>query len=130
MSVQARRQARISALQALYEIDSTDHTPADVVANRIEDTPLPADGETFLRDLVAGVMKHRDQLDRLIQKYAPAWPVAQIAVVDRNILRLALYELSGASGTPPVSDASTWSGGFSASQAPPKRPIEANTIVR
>lgn len=101
MSVQARRQARISALQALYEVDSTDHLPADVVANRLDDTPLPADGETFLRDLVAGVMKHRDQLDRLIQKYAPAWPVAQIAVVDRNILRLALYELSGASGTPP-----------------------------
>lgn len=101
MSVQARRQARISALQALYEVDSTDHLPADVVANRLDDTPLQVDGETFLRDLVAGVMKHRDQLDRLIQKYAPAWPVAQIAVVDRNILRLALYELSGASGTPP-----------------------------
>lgn len=101
MSVQARRQARISALQALYEIDSTDHPPAEVVASRIEDTPLPSDGETFLRDLVVGVMKHRDQLDRLIQKYAPAWPVAQIAIVDRNILRIALYELSGASGTPP-----------------------------
>jgi N utilization substance protein B len=101
MTVQARRQARISALQALYEIDATDHLPADVVAYRLEDTPLPPEGETFLRDLVSGVMKHRDHLDRLIQKYAPAWPVAQIAVVDRNILRIALYELSGATGTPP-----------------------------
>jgi N utilization substance protein B len=101
MSVQARRQARISALQALYEIDSTDHAPAEVVENRLEDTPLPEAGETFLRDLVVGVMKHRDHLDRLIQKYAPAWPVAQIAVVDRNILRIALYELTGATGTPP-----------------------------
>jgi N utilization substance protein B len=101
MSVQARRQARISALQALYEIDSTDHRAGDVIANRLEDTPLPPDGETFLRDLVSGVVKHRDQLDLLIQKYAPAWPVAQIAVVDRNILRIALYELSGATGTPP-----------------------------
>ena len=45
--------------------------------------------------------KHRDQLDQLIHKYAPAWPVAQIAVVDRNILRIALYELGGATGTPP-----------------------------
>jgi N utilization substance protein B len=101
MSVQARRQARISALQALYEIDSTDHPAADVVASRLEDTPLAPDGEAFLRDLVSGVMKHREHLDRLIQKHAPAWPVAQIAVVDRNILRIALYELSGATGTPP-----------------------------
>jgi N utilization substance protein B len=46
-------------------------------------------------------MKHRDRLDTLIQKYAPAWPVAQIAIVDRNILRIALYELSGATATPP-----------------------------
>jgi N utilization substance protein B len=101
MSVQARRQARISALQALYEIDSTDHPTPEVVANRLEDTPLPTEGEAFLRDLVAGVMKHRNHLDTLIQKYAPAWPVAQIAIVDRNILRIALYELSGATATPP-----------------------------
>ncbi len=101
MSVQARRQARISALQALYEIDTTTHHVGDVVAHRLEDAPLPPEGEEFLRGLVTGVMRHRDQLDLLIHKYAPAWPVAQIAVVDRNILRLALYELSGASGTPP-----------------------------
>lgn len=101
MSVQARRQARISALQALYEIDSTQHRVGDVVTHRLEDTPLPPEGEAFLRDLVSGIVRHRDQLDLLIHKYAPAWPVAQIAVVDRNILRIALYELSGASGTPP-----------------------------
>lgn len=101
MSVQARRQARVSALQALYEIDSTDHLAGDVVANRLDDTPLPPEGEAFLRELVAGVMKHRERLDVLIHKYAPAWPVAQIAVVDRNILRIALYELSGATGAPP-----------------------------
>lgn len=101
MSVQARRQARISALQALYEIDSTQHQAGDVVTHRLEDTPLPPEGEAFLRDLVSGIVRHRDQLDQLIHRYAPAWPVAQIAVVDRNILRIALYELSGASGTPP-----------------------------
>ncbi len=101
MSVQARRQARISALQALYEIDSTQHRVDEVVIHRLEDTPLPPDGETFLRNLVSGIVRHREQLDLLIQKYAPAWPVAQIAVIDRNILRIALYELSGASGTPP-----------------------------
>jgi transcription antitermination protein NusB len=101
MSVQARRQARISALQALYEIDTTAHHVADVVAYRLEDAPLPIEGEEFLRSLVTGVLQNREQLDFFIHKYAPAWPVSQIAVVDRNILRIALYELSGASGTPP-----------------------------
>lgn len=101
MSVQARRQARVSALQALYEMDTTQHGAGAVLENRLLDTPLPPEGETFLRELVSGVLRHRDQLDALIQKFAPAWPVAQIAIVDRNILRLALYELTGATGTPP-----------------------------
>ncbi len=101
MSVQARRQARISALQALYEVDTTAHHAGEVLEHRLEDAPLPPEGEEFLRTLVTGVLRHRDQLDFLIHKYAPAWPVSQIAVVDRNILRIALYELSGASGTPP-----------------------------
>jgi N utilization substance protein B len=100
MSVQARRQARISALQALYELDTTTHPAGDVVAYRLDDTPLPPEGEAFLRNLVSGVLRHREELDILIHKYAPAWPVSQIAIVDRNILRLAHYELSGASGTP------------------------------
>lgn len=101
MSVQARRQARISALQALYEIDTTHHQAADVLENRLADAPLPPEGETFLRNLVSGVIRYRDQLDALIQRFAPAWPVAQIAIVDRNILRIALFELTGVTSTPP-----------------------------
>lgn len=98
---QIRRQARILALQVLYELDTTTHQADSAVAYRLEDQPLPADGETFLRLLVGGVLTHRDRLDALIQRYAPAWPVNQIAVIDRNILRLALFELSGSLGTPP-----------------------------
>ena len=49
---------------------------------------------------MTGVVRYRDQLDDLIQKHAPAWPVAQIAVVDRNVLRMALFELSGQTDTP------------------------------
>ncbi len=95
-----RRQARTSALQALYELDTTSHPADGVIAGRLEETPLPPDGEAFLRQIVSGVLRHRDQLDLLIQKYAPQWPVAQIAVVDRNILRIALLELTGATDTP------------------------------
>jgi transcription antitermination protein NusB len=95
------RQARILALQALYELDTTQHTAADVIAYRLEDQPLPPEGEAFLRSLVGGVLTYLDRLDELIQLYAPAWPVAQIAVVDRNVLRIALFELSGQTETPP-----------------------------
>jgi N utilization substance protein B len=99
--VQIRRQARISALQALYELDTTNHPIDEVLNNRLEDRPLSPEGETFLRLLVSGVVQHKDELDGLIQKFAPAWPVSQIAVVDRNVLRIALLELSGEVDTPP-----------------------------
>lgn len=96
-----RRQARISALQALYELDTTHHNAGAAIQYRLEERPLAPEGETFLRQLVSGVLRQREILDGLIQKHAPAWPVTQIAIIDRNILRIALYELSGATGTPP-----------------------------
>ena len=96
-----RRQARICALQALYELDTTHHQAGDVIRYRLEEQPLPPEGEAFLRQLVSSVLRHREALDALIQKHAPAWPVEQIAIIDRNILRLALVELSPAIGTPP-----------------------------
>ena len=97
----AHRQARILALQTLYELDTTRHRADHAIAYRLEDEPMSAEGEAFLRLLVSGVLKHRDQLDELIQQFAPAWPVNQIAVIDRNVLRIALLELSGATNTPP-----------------------------
>ena len=96
-----RRTARICALQALYELDTTDHRTDRVLEHRLEDNQLAPEGEAFLRLLVGGVLELREQLDTLIQRYAPAWPVSQIAVIDRNILRIALFELSGATATPP-----------------------------
>jgi len=92
--VHVRRLARISALQALYELDTTSHPADEVIAYRLADHPMPAEGEAFLRDLVSGVCIHRARLDAMIQRYAPAWPVSQIAIIDRNILRIALLELT------------------------------------
>jgi N utilization substance protein B len=100
-TVHTRHQARILALQALYELDTTDHQADNAIAYRLEDEPLPAEGAAFLRQLVSGVLTYRDRLDALIQQYAPAWPVSQIAIIDRNVLRIALFELSGRTGTPP-----------------------------
>jgi len=86
-------------LQALFELDITRHHADAVIAARLEDENLPEDGALFLRQLVMGVVERKDALDGIISRLAPEWPVEQLAVVDRNILRLALYEL-GVAGTP------------------------------
>lgn len=88
-----RRKARSLALQALYEIDCSGHHPLDVIAGRLEEEPLEQAGEQFLRALVAGVIEHRSHLDDLIHRFAPEWPVNQMAIIDRNVLRIAIYEL-------------------------------------
>jgi len=92
--VKIRRRARVAALQALFEIDIARHNPAVVVEQRLDLTALPENGAAFMRRLVFGVLGHRPQLDQIIGHYAPEWPVEQLAVVDRNILRMALFELS------------------------------------
>lgn len=88
-----RRQARAIALQALFEIDSVGHGKEDVIRRRVEDEELAQEGAEFTLSLVRGVIEQREQLDKLIAKYAPEWPVDQLAIVDRNVLRMALYEL-------------------------------------
>ncbi len=59
----------------------------------MEDRPLPSAGAAFAEKLVHGVLAHKATLDELIQRNAPQWPVHQMAIVDRNILRIALFEL-------------------------------------
>ncbi len=97
----ARRQARITALQALYEIDCTGHTVPDVLSNLLENDPLPDGTRTFTYQLVDGVLAHQEMMDKLIHQYAPEWPVDQMAVIDRNILRMAIYEIA-ISGSAPL----------------------------
>lgn len=95
-----RRKARSLALQALYEIDCSGHRPLDVIAGRLEEEPLEQAGEQFLRALVMGVIEHRSRLDDLIHRFAPEWPVNQMAIIDRNVLRIAIYELLFDADTP------------------------------
>ncbi len=87
-----RRRARILALQALYEIDSAHHPVGTVLDQRLTEDPLTEEGQVFARELLTGVIQHRVELDELIQHYAPEWPVDQMAVIDRNVLRIAIYE--------------------------------------
>jgi N utilization substance protein B len=92
--------ARHLALQALYEIDCTRHNPETVLRARLAAQPLSTRNEVFLRHLVEGVLKYRDALDELIYKHAPDWPLDQMAIVDRNILRMAIYEFVVGQTTP------------------------------
>jgi N utilization substance protein B len=98
--MKARRKARTVALQALYEIDCTSH-PADIVVEqRLAETPLQAELNDFARTLVSGVLAHAPTLDTLIQRYAPEWPLDQMAIIDRNILRIAIWEFGADRQTP------------------------------
>ncbi|MBC8254960.1 MAG: transcription antitermination factor NusB [Ardenticatenia bacterium] len=96
-----RRQARTIALQALYELDMTGHTPEYALGCRIKETPLPEAGISFAFELVEGVVDNVQQVDSLVGELAPEWPVDQIAAIDRNILRIAMFELLSDVGTPP-----------------------------
>lgn len=89
----ARRKSRTVALQALYEIDVAGHGPDAILAGLLEEAGLPETAATFARELVAGVLAHKAQIDAVIRRFAPAWPLEQIAPVDRNVLRLAIFEI-------------------------------------
>jgi len=88
-----RRQARHLALQALYELDCTHHPVDQVLSERLQSDALREETYNLTTRLVKGVLEHRARLDVFIRRYAPEWPLDQIAIVDRNILRIAIYEL-------------------------------------
>ena len=88
-----RRKARAIALQALYEIDSTGHEMEAVVSRLLAEGGLSEENNAFVRELVSEVIRNKEKIDRSIQMFATAWPIEQIPVVDRNILRLAIFEV-------------------------------------
>ncbi len=106
--MQPRRRARGFAIQTLYEVDCAGHDPKDVLdmhlkdnpASPIENKPLSPAAIQFTRDLVKGVLANQHEIDRLIARHAPEWPVDQMAIIDRNVLRIAIFELAANDGTP------------------------------
>jgi len=93
MEMGKRRKARAIALQTLYEVDSVGRKAEAVVERLIMEAELSEENNAFVRELVAGVVRNKGEIDRSIEKFAPAWPLEQIAMVDRNILRLAIFEI-------------------------------------
>jgi N utilization substance protein B len=88
-----RRKARTVALQVLYEFDAARHDVEAALAHLLADAGLSGEDADFAQRLVSGVVQNKEQIDQHIRKFAPAWPLEQISMVDRNILRLAIFEI-------------------------------------
>ena len=95
-----RTRARSIALQALYEIDISGHPPELVLNERLSETPLEDNLGDFARKIVFGIMPIVNDLDLIIAKHAPEWPLDQVATIDRNIMRIALWEIAISNQTP------------------------------
>jgi N utilization substance protein B len=98
-----RHLARTVAMQALYErdfhgnkVDDID----DIVERDLQEFAPGLDDKGFAKELVQGVLKHQKDIDGIITKYAPAWPLPQITIVDRNILRIGVFELKWSDSVP------------------------------
>jgi transcription antitermination protein NusB len=97
-----RHQGRMLALQVLYEVDLTDHDPDEAMARAFaEHEPVTPDVVEHVQALVRGVGEHRDDLDPIIAAAAPARALAEQAAIERNVLRLAAFELLHLPGVPP-----------------------------
>lgn len=96
-----RRRARSYALQILYEIDCVGHPAQEVFARRLEDIEaIGEEASVFVKRLVLGTLESTQLIDDMIASCAPDWPVDELAVLDRNILRLALWEFIVSGETP------------------------------
>ena|SRR5215216_186880 len=95
-----RTRARALALQVLYEVDIANHPPGEIYKLRLDESPLSDDLAEFARQIIFGVLPLTNTLDHLIANYAPEWPLDQIAAIDRNILRMALWEFAVYGETP------------------------------
>ncbi|MPZ73604.1 MAG: transcription antitermination factor NusB [Nitriliruptorales bacterium] len=85
-----RHAARQRALEILYEADLKDRPLADVLAGHMAADDPPAE---FAIALVRGVHRHRDEVDGLIETHSRGWKLSRMPIVDRNVLRLSLFEL-------------------------------------
>jgi N utilization substance protein B len=95
-----RTRARWLAVQALYEWDTSGHDALEALGHRLADRPAKKSAESFARELVSGVGERLPEIDAVMRRAAPQWPPEQMAVVDRNIIRVAIYEVLFDNKTP------------------------------
>lgn len=98
--MKTRRRARRVTLETLYEYDIAAHDPDEIIQRRVEEYPMESSGVEFAVQLVHGVIENQEHMDKFIARYAPEWPLDQMAVIDRNILRIAIFEFLIEGSTP------------------------------
>ncbi|NHZ72078.1 MAG: transcription antitermination factor NusB [Aquificales bacterium] len=98
--MKTRRRARRVTLETLYEYDIANHPPGEILQRRLEANYMEQSGVEFASYLVQGTIEHQEEMDVLISRYAPEWPLDQMAVIDRNVLRIAIYEFLIDGNTP------------------------------
>lgn len=89
----SRHDARVLALQVLYEADTAHHSADEVLTRHLTEVARPASVRKYATELVNGVMREVASLDQTISALAPEFPAEQLSAIDRNILRIALYEM-------------------------------------
>ncbi len=98
--MKARRKARCLALQVLYEMDCSGHALAQAFEHQCANAALTEHQAAFALRLVDGAWTQRVWLDQIIHRHAREWPLSQMAIVDRNVLRMAIWEFALSSETP------------------------------
>ncbi len=96
-----RRKSREFALQVLYQLNITQQDASSALQQFEEHFLQKGEADEFLRRLVTGVLEHRLTLDHLIEQYSQHWQLDRINIIDRNILRMALFELLYCEEIPP-----------------------------
>ncbi len=96
-----RRQSRETALQLLYALDITRANVKEVLRTSWAEKMLSPEIRDFTTTLVTGVIEHRDEIDAFIQECSTNWSLERIGLVERNILRFAIYELCFLPDIPP-----------------------------
>ncbi len=97
-----RHLLRTALMQALYECEfHPDRKLPEVLGRRLADLQPAAADRTYIEQAAAGLATHRPDIDKLIVKNAPEWPLDQIAAIDRAVLRLGIYEVLWSDEVPP-----------------------------
>lgn len=99
-----RHLLRTVAMQSLFQWDFNGQlkgTLSQIIAGNLKEFAPGIDDAEFATKLANGVAEHREEIDALIQQWAPHWPLDQITNVDRNVIRLGVYELKYGSGEVP-----------------------------
>jgi len=92
----SRHLSRSIVMQSLYEWDFSGKKPEalkNIIEKNIKEFGPGLEDESFVWQLINGVVKRLSKIDKIIEKAAPEWPIEQITIVDRNVLRIGLYEL-------------------------------------